>query len=113
MPARWYHWVIRGIAWAGILIGLALLVFLHGCDVYTPATTAEFDQNAALMRIWADQAAGGQLTPTQSAYCLEAEARAGQNYADAGHWRQPTFVGTLGPVPTTLPWSRPGPGGNP
>ena len=88
-----------------IVVSLALILWLSGCDVYTAATVKEMDANASLSRTEANKANQGQLTPEQMAYDLEVFARGYENLSQAGHFKKPLYVGAPTSQPTTLPWT--------
>lgn len=88
-----------------ILVSLALILSMCGCDFYTTHTKAVFDTNATASRHIADAAATGALPPAEMAYELECFARTFQNFSDAGHWKQPTYPKEPTTQPTTLPWN--------
>ena len=88
-----------------VLVSLALIVLLAGCDIYTAQTVKEMDSNASLSRSEANKANQGQLTPEQMAYDLEVFARGYENLSQAGHFKKPLYVGAPTSQPTTLPWT--------
>jgi len=95
-----------------VLVSLALIVLLAGCDVYTAQTVKEMDSDAGLSRTEANKANQGQLTPAQMAYDLECFARGYENLSASGHFKKPIYVGPPTSQPTTLPWNPTG-GANP